>query len=78
MNQPVVNVGIMSVPELQFIFNGSYKVNGAEVTDSQTAVIADGMIEWLGDRYTELLFEPVSDNCNFTLTDVTIGVNFHW
>ncbi len=78
MSQPVVNVGIMSVPELQFILNGSYTINGAKVSGNQTAVMADGMIEWLGDRYNELIFEPASDNCNFTLADVTIGVNFHW
>lgn len=78
MNQPAVTVGIMSVPELFFNLTGTFRVNGANATGEQHAVIADGKINWLGDSYSEILFEPCENDSHFTLNDVTIGVNFHW
>ena len=35
----------------------------------------DTIQTWLWD---ELYFEPMGDDCSFTLHDVTIGVSFHW
>ncbi len=35
----------------------------------------DGIQTWFWD---ELYFEPLEDNCSFTLHGVTIGVSFHW
>lgn len=78
MSQPIVKVGIMSVKELNFSFEGVFRVGDSEVTGKQTATFEAGQISWLGDRYNELTFEPISENALFTLHDVTIGVNFHW
>ncbi|MDE5858292.1 MAG: SpoIID/LytB domain-containing protein [Muribaculaceae bacterium] len=80
MNQPVVKVGIMSTEQLHFVLLGTFHVNGAKVEGDQTATVKDGKIYWNGDLYDRLSFIPDdhTDNCRFTLKDVTIGVNFHW
>jgi SpoIID/LytB domain protein len=39
----------------------------------------DGKVEWNGNLYDELLFEPADEMRNsFELRGVTIGINFHW
>ena len=76
---PQVRVGIMSEPIVEFVLNNYYIVNGEKVTGSQLARCVEGMVEWNGKRYTDLLFEPVNiDSDSFTLENVTIGVSFHW
>ncbi len=78
MNQPTVSVGIMSATQLNFSLSGAFSVHGIEVSDAQTVTAVADKIKWLGDLYDELIFEPLADDCRFTLKDVTIGVNFHW
>ena len=76
---PQVSVGIMNEPQVAFVLNGTYRVNGAECTGDQLARCVEGMVEWNDNRYGELMFEPVdADTASFTLKDVTIGVSFHW
>ena len=76
---PQVRVGIMNEPTLDFVLNGDYRVNGAVCNGDQSARCVDGQVEWNGNRYGELLFEPVdAENASFTLKSVTIGVSFHW
>lgn len=76
---PQVRVGIMNEPQVEFILNNDYLVNGERVTGNQLARCVDGMVEWNGKRYHDLLFEPVNvDKDSFTLENVTIGVSFHW
>ena len=76
---PQVRVGIMNEPEIDFVLNGDYRVNGAACSGDQTARCIDGQVEWGGNRYGELLFEPVdAEKASFTLKAVTIGVSFHW
>ena len=76
---PQVRVGIMNEPEIEFVLNGDYRVNGAVLGGNQKARCVDGQVEWNGGRYGELLFEPVdAENASFTLKGVTIGVSFHW
>ena len=76
---PQVRVGIMNEPEIEFVLNGDYRVGGAVIDGAQTARCVDGQVEWGGNRYGELLFEPVdAENASFTLKAVTIGVSFHW
>ena len=33
---------------------------------------------WNGNQYSQLTFHPQSADASFSLSDVTIGVNFHW
>ena len=58
----------MNEPELAFVLNGDYRVNGLACTGDQMARCVDGMVEWGGNRYGELLFEPVNpEDASFTL-----------
>ena len=76
---PQVRVGIMNEPLIDFVLNGDYRVNGTVCNGEHVARCVDGMVEWSGNRYDELLFEPVdAENASFTLKGVTIGVSFHW
>ena len=76
---PQVRVGIMNEPELEFVLNGEYRVNGSAFTGTHQARCVDGQVEWNGNRYGELLFDPVdAEDASFTLKGVTIGVSFHW
>ena len=56
---PQVRVGIMNEPTIEFVLNGDYLVNGAKHSGDHTAYCVDGLVEWKGNRYGELLFEPV-------------------
>ncbi len=78
MNKPVVNVGILSKPTIEFILNGSYQIEEQSVRGAQTVCVEKGAILWNGKRYPQLIFIPVDDTCSFTLKEVTIGVKFHW
>ncbi|MBQ9584636.1 MAG: SpoIID/LytB domain-containing protein [Muribaculaceae bacterium] len=76
---PQVRVGIMSEPIVEFEFNGDYRVGGEKVTGNHLARCVDGMVEWNGKKYSDILFEPTNvDTDSFTLENVTIGVSFHW
>ncbi|MCQ2289068.1 MAG: SpoIID/LytB domain-containing protein [Muribaculaceae bacterium] len=76
---PRVRVGVMSEPAIDFILNADYKWGDKTVSGAQSVKCVDGKVEWNGDLYDELLFEPVNEeNDSFTLCDVTIGVSFHW
>ena len=76
---PQVRVGIMNEPEIHFVLNGDYRVNGDICRGEHTARCVDGQVEWGGNRYGDLLFEPVNaEKASFTLQGVTIGVSFHW
>ena len=69
----------MNEPMLDVVFNGEYRVGGAACTGEHHMTCADGQVLWNGQRYGELLFEPVdADAASFTLKAVTIGVSFHW
>ena len=76
---PKVRVGIMNEPEVEFVLNSDYRVNGSVCNGLQMARCVNGQVEWNGCRYDELLFEPLErEKASFTLKSVTIGVSFHW
>lgn len=76
--EPAVSVGIMATAKLQFRLNAPYLAKGETVEGEQVASCQDGGILWRGNRYSELTFQPLSAEADFTLPDVTIGVRFHW
>ena len=49
----------MNEPQVEFVLNGDYRVNGTACSGGQVARCVDGQVEWCGQRYGELLFEPV-------------------
>ncbi|MEA5006946.1 MAG: SpoIID/LytB domain-containing protein [Rikenellaceae bacterium] len=79
MTEPEVSVGIMFEPQIEFGLNTAFVCNGKDVEGSRVVKFAEGKIEWMGEAYEELLFEPKDiKRASFELRNVTIGINFHW
>ena len=76
--QPNVNVGIVSGQKIHFSLNKPYLAKGEMVTGEQEVAFSEGGILWNGNQYSSLTFHLQSADASFSLSDVTIGVNFHW
>lgn len=76
--QPNVCVGIVSAQKIHFSLNKPYLAKGTEVSGEQDVEFFEGGILWNGNQYRELTFFPQLADSSFSLSDVTIGVNFHW
>ena len=76
--QPNVTVGIVSGQKIHFSLNKPYLAKGEAVTGEQEVEFSEGGILWNGNQYSSLTFHPQSNDASFSLSDVTIGVNFHW
>ena len=76
--QPNVNVGIVSGQKIHFSLNKPYLAKGEMVTGEQEVAFSEGGILWNGNQYSSLTFHPQSADASCSLSDVTIGVNFHW
>ena len=77
-HEPDVHVGIVSAEKIEFSLNGEYTAKGETLTGRQTVEFSEGGILWNGNQYRELSFKPKTDKASFSISDVTIGVNFHW
>jgi stage II sporulation protein D len=83
MDEPQLRIGIMTQPELVFRFNGIYLLEpgGTPFNDVQKVNFREGKI-WLNEKPVDnkvLIFNPVHySEASFELTQVTIGVQFHW
>ena len=73
-----VNVGIVRGQKIHFSLNKPYLAKGEMVTGEQEVAFSEGGILWNGNQYSSLTFHPQSADASFSLSDVTIGVNFHW
>jgi len=81
MDEPIVSVGILIQPTITFSFHGEFACTPAasKVQGVSTASLQDGMIEWEGAFYDELVFSPIDPgNAFFEIQQVIIGINFHW
>ena len=79
MNEPHVQVGILSRTQIDFILHGVYRADGADITGPQTAAADQGRVRWGGRLYDELLLAPADEAaCSFELLKVAIGIGFHW
>ncbi len=87
--EPLIKVGIMHEPTIQFELMGTYRSEGtcnhpADTTNQtvsglQSATLEpDGSIRWNGQAWESLSFLPMEEEAQFELKDVTIGINFHW
>ena len=76
--EPEVTVGIVSGQSICFVLNAPYTAKGETITGEQTVEFSEGGILWRGRQYQQLTFAPQCDDANFSLLDVTIGINFHW
>ena len=88
MQEPEIQVGLLSNHEISFILHGKYHVvspkgnpvpNFKVVDGMQSASMEDGQIVWNGELFNGLLFFPIEPDKNlFELKDVMIGKHFHW
>ena len=76
--QPEVKVGIVSGQKIHFSLNKPYLAKGETVIGEQEVEFSEGGVLWNGNQYSSLTFHPQSADASFSLSDVTIGVNFHW
>ncbi len=81
----VINVGILTQPEIHFSLDGSYDSpqTGDIPSGECIARISEaGIVIEHGDAVSkgsdEFSIRPANSNCSFVLNDVTIGVQFHW
>lgn len=86
MTTPTIEVGILFSPEIRFRLNGRYILSGTERNYSGDFTICkcEGKYRLAQDSENEeitlpALFIPSDETANdFDLTDVVIGINFHW
>lgn len=76
--QPDVTMGIVSAQKIHFSLNKPYLAKGEKVLGEQVVEFSEGGVLWNGNQYSQLTFHPQSADASFSLSDVTIGVNFHW
>ena len=76
--EPMVSVGIVSAKRICFDLNRPYMAKGQQIEGRQEVEFAEGGIRWNGNLYSQLTFHPQHEDASFALSDVTIGVNFHW
>ena len=60
-----IRVGIYTRKEIRAVFHGKYR-HGEEVISGEMEICEAG---W---------YIPMSEDCSFSLMDVTIGIDFHW
>lgn len=78
LQEPRVTVGITSGPEVAFVLEDAFMVDGTLQTGPQTVRAKDGRLLWQERSYDTLTFAPHSPQSSFTLPEVTIGIGFHW
>ena len=87
--QPVIDVGLLTAPELRVRFNQPFSISGIRgqeglsgdrdnISGEQVFTLQDGMVRWNGKCYGKMEFRPASAESTFTLHRVKIGINFHW
>ena len=87
--QPVIDVGLLTAPELRVRFNQPFSISGirgqeglsgdrGNISGEQVFSLHDGMVRWDGKCYGKIEFRPASAESTFTLHRVKIGINFHW
>ena len=78
MKELEIQVGIVSSLKIEFSLNGYFTAKGENVCGLQSAIFDEGGIRWKNQIYHDLTFTPVEDDASFTLTDVRIGIDYHW
>ena len=77
--EPIIHVGILSNATIHFVLNGDFKSgDGTMYSGKQKAEYKKGNVFFHGEPVPEILLEPLDGNASFDLTDVVIGIDFHW
>ncbi len=78
MDEPLISVGILHAPSVRFTLHSDYLSDGDVVTGEQEVVIHGGKLLWNGRESDCFVFDAKDEDASFTLSDVTIGIDFHW
>ena len=88
MEEPEIQVGLLSNPEIRFTLQGNYHVVAPKgnpvptkkiVEGEQRVYMDNGLIQWNGDSFKELLFFPIEPDKNLIkVKNVMICKQFHW
>ena len=88
MEEPEIQVGLLSNPDIRFTLQGNYHVVAPKgnpvptkkiVEGEQRVYMDNGLIQWNGDSFKELLFFPIEPDKNLIkVKNVMIGKQFHW
>lgn len=77
--EPRVKVGILTAPEITFVFHGTYRGPQGDYTGTHSARLIEGdKVEFEGKVYDTVDFTAATPDSTFEIVDVVIGVNFHW
>lgn len=76
---PEIRVGIVQSAAVTVRLNGHYLVNGVATADTVLKFeYAGGMVAFGGLTVPRVNIVPCSEECTATISDVTIGIDFHW
>ena len=76
--QPVIDVGLLTAPELRVRFNQPFSISGihgqeelsgdmSNISGEQVFTLQDGMVRWNGKCYGKMEFRPASAESTFTM-----------
>lgn len=78
--EPYIEVGIVHRKELEFSLNGDFWLNGISMVAPGTYIIRSegGKVCFCEKIYDELSFVPTVSDISFDISQVLIGIRFHW
>lgn len=78
MKEPEISIGIVNAKKIHFKLYTPFRMHNEIAEGEQTIAYEQGKILWKGGKYEELTFIPYEAQAFFELTDVVIGIHFHW
>lgn len=80
MQQPILAVGVVSAIEIPFQLRGHFLMNGKQTLDKSDwkASYTENGISLNGEIYNEIIISPTQPTDFFILSEVVIGIDFHW
>lgn len=76
--QAILSVGIVSLPKMKFNFRTPYTYEGKTYVGEHSATVRNGKVLFDGEEHDEVIFRHEGTDPVFELSNVTIGVDFHW
>ena len=79
MEEPVIQVGILTDTRIRFVADGGFLTGGEPCPPGEQEVtLHGGRLCWQGRTYDALQFDPAAPAASFVLRGVVIGIGFHW
>lgn len=76
--EPIISVGILCAPTIEFTLNGQYIHNGQTISGRHKVQLIDGTTKFDGTPCEQLDFIPSNKENTFSIHSVVIGIGFHW